>query len=203
MSYGNQIYGTTLYGTEGDDGNEPQYPIPDLMRYLPDHYQGLQEMKIVQEVISYELGLLLFSIEDVLNQSFVDAATWSLDIYESELGLITEPSKPIERRREQVKAKKRGSGTTTKTMIRNAAMAFSGGEVDVVEYPTESRFEIQFIGVKGIPQNMPGFIAMIEQIKPSHLSYSFRYTYTWWESLINLTWGSVQTMTWNQLRTFE
>lgn len=203
MGYGNQMYGTSSFGKESDDANLPEYPLPDLMRYLPEYYQNVTEVKEIQEAIGNDIGLFLFSGEDVLKQSFVDTATWGLDNWENELGLVIDPLKPVEQRREQIRAKIRGSGTTTKQMIIDTAMAFSGGEVNVLEYPAEHRFEIQFIGVKGIPQNMPGFIAMIEQIKPAHLAYSFKYLFTWWDSLKNLTWGSVQNMTWNELRIYE
>ncbi|HWQ41086.1 MAG TPA: YmfQ family protein [Desulfosporosinus sp.] len=198
-----RIYYTTVFGVCGSKENQPDYAIPNLMRYLPEYYQNILEMKKFQETASEEMGLLLFSIDDVLKQCFVDTATWGLDHWESELGLMTEPTKPIERRREQINAKIRGSGTTTKHMIVDTASAFSGGEVDVIEYPAECRFEVQFIGVKGIPLNMPGFIAMIEQIKPAHLAYSFKYSYTWWDSLKDLTWNSVHAVTWNELKVYE
>lgn len=203
MGYGNQLYGTALWGTEGNEGDQPDYATPDLMSYLPEYYQNVVEMKTIQEIASDELGLFLWAINDVLNQCFVDTATWGLSLWESELGLITDATKSYERRREQIKAKIRGSGTTTKQMIIDTAAAFSGGEVDVIEYPAESRFEVQFIGTKGIPPNMPGFMAMIEQIKPAHLAYSFKYSYTWWDSLEHLTWNDVRGMTWNEIRVYE
>ncbi|EHQ92125.1 YmfQ family protein [Desulfosporosinus youngiae] len=203
MGYGNQIYGTTLFGTDGNDGDQPEYAKPDLMRYLPEYYQSVREMKKLQETASNELGLFLFSMNDLLDQCFVDTATWGLAYWESELGLETEPTKSIERRREQIKAKLRGSGTTTKQMIKDTAIAFSGGEVDVIEYPSEYRFEVRFIGTKGIPTNMPGFMAMIEQIKPAHLAYSFKYSYTWWDSLKHLAWNGVNVMNWNELKVYE
>ncbi|GAD14194.1 hypothetical protein GBL_2411 [Geobacillus kaustophilus GBlys] len=88
-------------------------------------------------------------------------------------------------------------------MIQNAAAAFSGGEVEVIEYPSEYRFEVKFIGVKGIPPNMAGFIDMLEQIKPAHLAYSFKYTYTVWDAVKSLTWAQVNTKTWNELKVYD
>ncbi|EHQ92083.1 YmfQ family protein [Desulfosporosinus youngiae] len=203
MGYGSQLYGTTFLGTDGGDGDQPDYSTPNLMRYLPEYYRGIREMEKLQETASDEMGLFLYAIDNVLSQYFVDTATWGLNYWESELGLETEPAKPIERRREQIKVKLRGSGTTTQQMIMDTAAAFSGGEVDVMEYPAECRFEVRFIGIKGIPANMPGFIQMLEQIKPAHLGYSFKYSYTWWDSLKHLTWNSVNVMSWNELRVYE
>ena len=87
-------------------------------------------------------------------------------------------------------------------MIKSVAIAFSGGEVDVQEYTNEYRFVVQFIGIRGIPQNMPGLISAIEEIKPAHLMYSFKYTYTAWQQ-INMTWQQAKTKTWGDLRIYE
>ena len=88
-------------------------------------------------------------------------------------------------------------------MIKETAEAFSGGEVDVIEYPEESKFIVKFIGVKGIPRNMQGFIDMLETIKPAHLGYEFKYTFTVWNHLTGLTWEQVNAMTWDELRVYE
>jgi len=138
----------------------------------------------------------------VLDQYFVSTATWGLDLWETELGMSVDPTKPVQSRREQINAKLRGTGTTTRQMLIDTAAAFSGGEVDVIEYPAEYRFVVKFVGILGIPPNMSGFIQMLEQIKPAHLTYSFEYTYTTWANLLSLTWGGAASKTWNQLRTY-
>jgi hypothetical protein len=108
----------------------------------------------------------------------------------------------VQSSREQINAKLRGTGTTTRQMLIDTAAAFSGGEVDVIECPAEYRFVVKFVGILGIPPNMSGFIQMLEQVKPAHLTYSFEYTYTTWANLLSLTWGGATSKTWNQLRTY-
>ncbi|ANB62269.1 YmfQ family protein [Anoxybacteroides amylolyticum] len=175
----------------------------DLFQYLPDYYQGIREFQQIMSTEGEELGQLLFEIDQLLDQFSVGTATWGLSFWESELGLVVDTTKSIEWRRERIKAKLRGFGTVTKQMIQNAAAAFSGGEVDVIEYPAEHRFEIKFIGVKGIPPNMAGFIEMLEQIKPAHLAYSFKYTYTVWDVVKSLTWAQASLKTWNELKVYD
>ncbi|RAK21154.1 uncharacterized protein DUF2313 [Anoxybacillus vitaminiphilus] len=200
--YGQTLYGTTLFGTDNQENSLPSQSV-DLFQYLPDYYRVIREFQQIMSTKGEELGQLLSEINNLPNQFSIDTATWGLSFWESELGLTIDSTKPIEWRRERLKAKLRGAGTTTKQMIIDAAAAFSGGEVDVIEYPAEYRFEVKFIGVKGIPPNMAGFIEMLEQIKPAHLAYSFRYTYTVWDAVKNLTWNQAQNKTWNELKVYD
>ncbi|MFS0727044.1 putative phage tail protein [Paenibacillus sp. 1P07SE] len=204
MSYGQYLYGVLDYGTLGGRAIGPEEHEPlDLMAYLPSYYRGIREMEALQGRQGEEIGRLRDSLDDGLRQAFVETATWGLEHWELEFGLAVDPSRPDEWRREVLRAKIRGSGTTTRQKVIQAAAAFSGGEVDVVEYPADSRFEIVFIGVLGIPPNMAGFIDMLEDIKPAHLAYSFQYRFTWWETLRELTWAQAGEKTWSELRVYE
>lgn len=175
----------------------------DMMKYLPNCYQDSTKMKNLQLSIGKEFGGLSYNINELMQQMFVDTATWGLSLWEKELGIQTDISKSNTTRREIIKAKLRGAGTTTKIMIKNAAMAFNGGDVDVIEYPKEYKFVIQFIEVLGIPPNMAGLIQSIEEIKPAHLSYSFKYTYTVWHNLCDIIWNGVNAKTWAELKIYK
>ncbi|MCQ4363021.1 YmfQ family protein [Mycobacterium gordonae] len=204
MSYGYTQYGLLPFGVGPDDNVlPPDAEIPNLLEYLPRYYFDIGVAVNITEVEAAEIGLLRYRITDLLAQFFVDTATWGLSVWEAEFGLTVDPSKPTERRREQLRAKIRGSGTTTRQMIVDTAAAFSGGDVDVTEYPAEARFEVRFIGQLGIPPNMPDFLAMLDAIKPAHLSYTILYTYTTWDMVGGLTWADAGTRTWQELRTYE
>jgi len=203
MLYGTHKYGEHKYGEETIPDSDIELRAPDLMLLLPWFYKGNITMQELQNSASKELGRLYCHLEDLINQLFVDTATWGLSIYEKELDLTTNPSLSYEERRELIKAKLWGRGTVTKQMIKETAEAFSGGEVDVIEYPLEYRFVVKFIGVKGIPRNMRGFIDMLETIKPAHLAYEFNYTYTVWDFIKHLIWNDVSGMTWGDLRVYE
>lgn len=203
MSYGEGLYGTLQFGGSAETPQTPDAAAPDLMAYLPPYWHRIRDMVELQSTIAEELGLSRESAAELEKQSFVSTATWGLAYWEQEFGLATDPSMPYEWRREIVTAKLRGHGTVTKQMLVGVAAAFSGGDVEVVEYPADCRFEIRFIGILGVPANMAGFMAMLEQIKPAHLSYSFVYTFTTWEMVSGLTWQEAETRTWVQLRTYE
>ncbi|WP_270166090.1 putative phage tail protein [Paenibacillus sp. SYP-B4298] len=204
MSYGTNRYGQLRYGADG--GGEDRLDVEgqvDLMAYLPFYYEGVMEMEALQKQLGLSLYVQQRSAQEMMNQRFIASATWGLERWERELGMQSDPSMPYEWRREMVLAKVRGSGTATKAMLIRAAAAFSGGEVEIAEFPEEYRFDIQFVGVMGVPLNMAGLIQFMDEVKPAHLAYSFKYTYTWWNTLTQLSWDQAKSKTWNQLRVYE
>lgn len=203
MAYGRLLYSAFIYGDSGADAEQPEYPIPDLMRYLPWYYHESPEMLQLQVIVAEDVGALRnYAMPDLLQQMFIRTATWGLDYWEHELGIVTDLGNSYARRREIILAKLRGSGTSTKERIKNVAEAFSGGEVDVIEYNEEYRFEVKFIGVLGIPPNMAGFLNMLDEVKPAHLGYYISYSYTVWLMVKPLNWNEAGTRTWGQLRTY-
>lgn len=203
MDYGTQLYGTFLYNEQPIPIDEIEPFIPDMMKHLPQYYKRNNVVLQVQGTIAKQIGIKEYEKDDVHKQFSVDTATWGLEIYERELGLQIDKTKAYARRREIIKAKIRGNGSTTKTLVKNVATAFSGGEVDVIEYPTEFRFVVQFIGFLGIPPDMSGFLAMLDEIKPAFMSYTIKYSYTTWDMVNSLTWSEASTKTWNDLRVYE
>ncbi|MEK3768504.1 putative phage tail protein [Paenibacillus sp. FSL R5-0887] len=201
MSYGESLYSTLLF-TANELEDIDDVNTVDLMKYLPPYYKGIQEIEELQQSLGIEIYGLTTRVQEVLDQAYVETATWSLARWEAELGLSSDPSKSYVSRREMVKAKRRGTGTTTPEMIQRTASAFAGGEVSVEEVPGEYRFIVRFIGILGIPPNMAGLFQILDEIKPAHLAYEFAYTYTYWDSLKTITWNTAGTGTWNDLRTF-
>lgn len=197
------MYGLLTYSEEGVLQEGPEVGAPDLMKYLPEYYQGVLEMEALQASAGAACGEIAYAVADSDDQKTLESATWGLARWERMLGLTTDLSKSYATRREMIKAKLRGSGTTTPEMIRRTASAFSGGDVEVVEVPGAYRFEVRFVGTLGIPANMARLIQIMEEIKPAHLDYSFVYSYTWWDSLKSLTWNSAHGKTWNELRVYE
>jgi len=203
------MYGTSQYGLvnycintiTADDINK--YKV-DLTKYVPTFISEISEMKAIYDVQGTELGSILYYSNDLLNQFFIDTATWGLIYWEEEYGIETNLDMSYEDRRTVLKAKKRGQGTTTKEMIKNVAESFSGGEVNIIENNANYSFIVKFIGIKGIPKNMEAFKNMLEDIKPAHLGYVFEYTYTVWNVLKekNLTWISSEVKTWDELKVY-
>lgn len=171
------------------------------MKYLPEYWHTVEEMKLIQSILGQEVASVIDCKKDIINQMFIETATWGLSRWEKIFDLETEVNKSYEFRRERIKAKIRGSGTTTKQLIINVVSSFSGGEVEVIEQPEQSSFIIKFIGVKGIPANMVDLTNTINEIKPAHLAFSFEYTYNYWNTLIDRDWSTLNKSTWEQVKT--
>ena len=207
--YSKKIYGVSPYAdtTEKQEENK-EIEIKretDLLEYLPSFYHNSDVIKSFMESNSIEVDTLKAYIEDLSKNLYVKTATWGLDLFEDELGLVTDKSVSYEERRERILAKKRGNGTTTKAMIKNTAEAFSGGEVEVIENFNDYSFVVKFVGVKGIPKNLALFKNMLEEIKPAHLNYELAFTYTVWSMIMaksNL-WNDFKNKTWVELMSYE
>ena len=201
--YGNEKYGTSNYAAEYNPGSEDTY-YTDLFQIVPEFISQKSEMHALYDAQGYEVGYMEHSLEDTINQCFVVSATWGLEHWEKMLGIETNLQLSFEQRREVIIAKICGQGTTTMEMIKNTAAVFSGGDVDVLEDNAHSRFIVRFVGTKGIPRNIRGFIEMLEEIKPAHLAYEFEYRYTVWNWLKqNYTWNSLQKISWDELRVLK
>ncbi len=201
--YGETEYGIFGYSQDELSDEEIKPFIPELMKYLPLYYnRKLGLMSNVQDSISEEVGRVNYFNEDLIEQTFVKSATWGLDIWEKDLGIETDISKTYEARREAITAKLRGSGTVTAQMLKNTALSFTNAEIEVIENHDDYSFVIKFVGIKGIPPNMPDFIEMVENIKPAHLDYSIEYIFSWWDNIKHLTWNQANTHTWNEIREY-
>ena len=172
----------------------------DLMKYLPLYWHNIKEMVALQGTLGMELGEIECKLKDLFSQCFIETATWGLDIWERELDLKTDLSLSYEHRREMIKAKLRGSSTTTKEMIANVAKAFSNGEVEVIEHNDEYYFDIKFVGTRGIPANMAGLKSILEEIKPAHLGINYVFTFATWGEVKKRIWGEVKKLTWDGVR---
>ena len=139
--------------------------------------------------------------QDIVNQCFVDTATWGLDYWETMLKIPTDYSKPDDYRRTVIKSKIRGFGTVSVILIQNVAESFENGDINIIENPGNYSFEVKFVGMRGIPPNLDDLKNAIEEIKPAHLGVTYTFTYTTWSEVKTIAWSQVKTGTWNDLMT--
>lgn len=201
--YGSGKYGLFSYGTEANRSGDQTGCFVDIARYVPDFVAALLEMAELYRTEGYELGAIKYAFSDLVDQCFVQTATWGLLRWEEVYGIATNFSLSYEQRREIILAKMRGQGTTTVEMIRSTAIAFSGGEVEVIEDNAHYNFIVRFVGQYGIPRNMQAFKEMLEEIKPAHLGYTLEYRFVIWNELKPYIWLELEPYTWDGLRVKE
>lgn len=175
----------------------------NMLRYMPDYYQPSQVIRAAFKAVTAELRRLEFDADTARDSLFLDSVVENIIRWEADLGITPDKAKPYDFRREKVRAKLRALGTTTKAMIKTVAAAFSNGDVEVIEDNANYSFRVKFTGVKGIPENMTDLSAILEEIKPAHLAFSYDYTYNTWGFLTDKSWGDVAPLTWDEMQTFS
>ncbi|MDO7787508.1 YmfQ family protein [Desulforamulus aquiferis] len=167
----------------------------EMLSYLPRYYQTSKIVKSVIAAQGTEVDKLRNALNEILEQNYVNTATWGLDNWEKELAIKSNAGKPDDQRRAVIKSKIRGVGTVTINLIKNVAEAYDGGRVEITKGPLIYQFTVKFIDTRGIPPNINDLKALIEEIKPAHLSVVYEYRYLLWNEL------DAKKLTWNQLDT--
>ena len=174
--------------------------MSNLISLLPDRYANSAEIVAFQNAFGKWVDALADAREDLFLQIHVSTATWGLDAWERALGIETDTTRPIAQRRSKIESQLRGLGVTTKAMIKNVAESFSNGQVEIVEFNNEYRFEVRFTGSTGMPPSVRDLMTAIERIKPAHLNVLYVYTFQTWSAVKNKRWSDVKLTTWAELK---
>ncbi|MBS6501894.1 MAG: DUF2313 domain-containing protein [Clostridium sp.] len=171
-----------------------------LIDRLPLFYKDTKEVINIQNALENERLALEGKVKTLINDLFVITSE-NINEWENFVGIKVDVTKPLEFRKNNVIARIRGKGTTTKELIKNVSESYANAEVDVIENNNLYSFLVKFIGVKGIPENLNDLKKAIEEIKPAHLSVNYAFTYNSWSMVNHMTWGEVESITWDKLRT--
>jgi hypothetical protein len=173
----------------------------DMRDYLPKYYDDSRIVANLIEREAAELQVLNAEIQSVLDQFFVDYATYALDRWERLYGIPTDPTKTIEQRRAAIKAKQRATGTTTLAMLRNLAQAYYN--VEITENPANYEIIINGVGTNGIPPNLDEFKRVVRDVVPAHIAVTFTFSSVKWTDLdaATVTFDMADTMTWDRFET--
>lgn len=162
-------------------------------------------MQEIMQSIESEINLLKEGITLTENQFFVILADENIVNHEQDVGITSDLSADIETRRGRVLSKLRGTGTVTKSMMKNVAASFVNGNIQIIEYPSEYCFAVKFTSKTGIPYNITDIQNMIEEIKPAHLAVEYIFTYRLWQDVTQTLqdWEEAGGYTWENLLCFE
>lgn len=149
----------------------------ELFSYLPAYYERSRIMHLDMDRKGTEMDALYDALDETFQQFFVRTATWGIDLWEQELGIIPDATKPLEQRRAVAESKIRGGGKFSGAQVKNVAEAYDGGRVQVSFQPERWNFTIQFVDTHGIPPNLNDLKQAIEELKPAHLSVEYKFSY--------------------------
>ncbi|MCC0642110.1 MULTISPECIES: putative phage tail protein [unclassified Clostridioides] len=143
-----------------------------LIDHLPSFANNEIDIQI-QDALENELLTLLDEKNDLLDQFFIDTATWGLDDWEDLLKIKTNSKLDFDTRRSNVKAKLRGKGTTTIEVIKAISEAYAKTNVDVEVLSNLFSFTLSFITNNCNYNTILELDKKIEEIKPCHLEHKF------------------------------
>ena len=169
-----------------------------LINKLPSFYDN-DITKPIQNSFTVEANSINENLEELLNQFFVNSATYGLDKWESMLG-ISKNTFDYVTRRENIKAKMRSRGTTSIEVVKNICEAYSYGEVEIVVDHANYSFEVNFIGSIGVPKAFAELDKTIEEIKPCHLAHSYKFNYNTHSNISNYTHEELANYTHDEIR---
>ncbi|WKV08209.1 YmfQ family protein [Thermoanaerobacterium sp. CMT5567-10] len=164
-----------------------------MMNYLPRYYLTSKVINSIIEAEGAEFDKLKAALDDILNQFFVDTATWGLEKWEDELGIKTQPDQSYNDRRAKIISKIRGSGICTIGLVKNVAESYDYGKVNVIEDIPNYTVIISFVDATGIPPVLNDIQNAIREILPAHLDIQYKFNYFVWDELDKKQW------TWDQL----
>ena len=172
---------------------------------MPGYYRKSRVMNDLIQSIEKEFERLNDEITLTENQFFVILSDRNIKNHEEDVGLVPDTSADIETRRGRVLSKLRGTGTVTKTMMKNVSKSFVNGDIEIIEYPSKYCFAVKFTSKTGVPYNLEDIKAMIEEIKPAHLSVEYIFTYRLWQDISDeiQIWTTAKNYSWEWLLTFE
>ena len=156
--------------------------LPERER-VPAYYYACQQSRAILEALTDASMEAKAALEDVIAQFFLQTATWSLPLWERQVGIEPDPSLPEEARRTALKRKLVANGNTTAEMVRGLAVAITGYQARVLLNDDYS-FSLEFLGERTTLADIDvsEVRAVVEQIKPAHLRFI----------ISGLTWDNVE-----------
>ena len=170
-----------------------------MIKHLPKYEQSNKLIVEILRAIAIELNSLTLKTEQNYSELFIDTAVKALALHERDLN-IDKGTLNNRQRRELITAHYRAVlEQTTDETIKNVVSAFANGEVEINPTETDGVFEIKFVGIIGIPDNMQGLMNTLDVILPAHLDVIYTYIYNTWNDISVKTWDELSVKTWDEL----
>lgn len=178
-----------------------------MASYLPGYYETSRVIRSLMQAEGTEVDKLRETLSGTLDQFFVRSATWSLDVWESELGLPPAPEQPASERQDRIVSRIRGVGTATNRVVKEVAEAYNNGEVQVIEDPQAYSVTIRFVSTRGIPPNLADIQTALRDTLPAHLTVNYEFSYLVWSELDNALYSwdmlDAEQLLWSDLKVWR
>lgn len=170
---------------------ELKHPIHDLMYKLPKYYRRSDVTNALMYMEGDRRDAYLAMAKDIAENCYIDTATWGLEIFERQAGIVTDPSKPIEDRRAVLRTRYGGFGVGTIPFLKQIAKKFENGDIEIENDHAGYTANVEFVSTNGVPPNIQDIQRALEDAMPAHYRVIFRFRYLTWDAL------DAQKYTWN------
>ena len=175
-----------------------------IKRYLPSFIVKGNIIKDIFESQQAEVDLLNNNIQDLIDNLFVETATWSLVNWEKEYNIPIDLDDTLENRRSRILARMVSKGQPfTKETIEAIANQFTNGSVEVIEHLESDYFTVKFVSAKGIPPKIQDVYDAINEVKASWLDVDYEFIFNTVNYLRKFTVAELRQYTVEELRTEE
>ncbi|AQU79709.1 putative phage tail protein [Planococcus faecalis] len=199
---------------------------------IPKWWQDILEARFFQETNAYELETIWSDFYTFQDGRYADLATTQLWKWEVLLGLKVSESGQItwdvnethlvqdmenmswdllefdySTRRSAVLSRLRGFGAITRRSLEEMAKAYTGGAVNIIEFPGEYRVIIEFTDTIGVPAGIERLKEILKEAMPAHIQVEFAFKYIKWNQFDAKNWTfdilDAQLLTWDEFDALE
>ena len=161
---------------------------------VPDYYRREPNSKSILDRLGEVSQAEREFLDDVIDQFYVSTATWGLSAWERVVGITTDESQTLEKRRTEIVSRMMGAGTATPAMISAVVESLTGYRTVIEEVPEEYLFRLRFTGQTScfVYLHSAAVREVLERIKPAHLQAVIQ-AITWGDlEQEKLTWAQVE-----------
>lgn len=143
----------------------------NILEYLPRFLRMDPNFHATNHADSKEHDRIRLLLQDLLDQVYVDTATWGLPLWES-LVEITVRNDALDWRRNEVKAKLRAARSVTQPFLQAVVeMLVVGQSVRVTDAPADYRLDIE-VGDGGV-RSWQGLEQALRMWVPAHIGWKY------------------------------
>lgn len=152
------------------DHNWMRQSIVDILQYLPAFLAHSQQFQATNDADSKEHDTIRTDLQDVLDQLYVNTATWGLDRWEELVGLPTDKNKDIVRRRAAVLNKLQPASSVTEKFLKEIVNTYiANRSCSVKSIPEDYSVEIEYDG--GQVNDFHALVNAVRTYIPAHLGF--------------------------------
>ena len=124
----------------------------------------------LMQVVGAALDECVTCTDEYFNQVTPQTATWAIEFWEDEYGIIPDYSWDLEQRRQNVMARMRCKAPITPKKIKDIVSSAIGRETIIVENTGKNKFGVY---INGYTTDTKKVTELINKAKPAHLIYDF------------------------------